>query len=140
MANRSSDIVVALAFLFAATAAHGEDSPVGFQTPSKNIACQLSTDDGQSALRCDLLKVTMKPSQPRNCGLDFGDAFEMATKGEAAPTCHGDTVADPKLPVLTYGASWQRDGFTCRSAPSGLTCSNAMQHGFSLSRATQKVF
>jgi hypothetical protein len=140
MTNRLSDIVVAMALLFAATAAHGQDGPVGFQTPSKNIACQLSVGDGQSSLRCDLLKVAAKPSRPRNCELDFGDAFEMATKGEAAPTCHGDTVADPKLPVLAYGEAWQHDGFTCRSAPSGLTCTNGTQHGFSLSRATQKVF
>ena len=34
----------------------------------------------------------------------------------------------------------QRAGFTCRSEQTGLTCFNAMQHGFSLARAKQEVF
>ena len=61
-------------------------------------------------------------------------------KGPPASVCHGDTVRDPALPVLAYGEVWQRGGFTCRSEQSGLTCFNAMQHGFSLARAEQKVF
>jgi hypothetical protein len=42
--------------------------------------------------------------------------------------------------VLAYGEVWQRGGFTCRSEQTGLTCFNAMQHGFSLSRAELTVF
>jgi hypothetical protein len=42
--------------------------------------------------------------------------------------------------VLAYGEVWQRAGFTCRLEQTGLTCFNAMQHGFSLARAEQKVF
>ncbi|WP_284267996.1 hypothetical protein [Bradyrhizobium iriomotense] len=38
---------------------------------------------------------------------------------------------DATLPV-THGEIWQRAGFTCRSEQTGLTCFNAMQHGFSL--------
>ena len=70
----------------------------------------------------------------------FGYAFEITAKGQAGHICHGDTVMDPKLPPLAYGEVWQRGGFTCRSEQTGLTCFNAMQHGFSLSRAEQKVF
>ena len=54
--------------------------------------------------------------------------------------CHGDTIMDPKLPVLNYGQTFQRDGFTCKSEPSGVTCFNADRHGFSISRNTQSVF
>jgi len=46
---------------------------------------------------------------------------------------------DAALPVLAYGEIWQRAGFTCRSDQTGLTCFNAMLHGFSLARAEQKV-
>ena len=140
MTNRFFDVLLLLAAAFAATAAHGQDGPAGFQTPSKNIACQFFTGDGQSSLRCDIMAVAAKPARPRDCELDFGDAFELPAKGAAAPICHGDTVADPKLPVLAYGAAWQRGGITCRSAPTGLTCSNTAQHGFALSRAKQQVF
>jgi hypothetical protein len=47
---------------------------------------------------------------------------------------------DRGLPVLTYGATWQHNGFTCTSEQSGVTCFNADRHGFSLSRAKQSVF
>jgi hypothetical protein len=81
-----------------------------------------------------------RPPRPADCELDWGEAFEMTAKGSAGRICHGDTVADPQLPVLAYGEIWQRGGFTCRSEQTGLTCFNAMQHGFSLSRAAQRVF
>ena len=64
----------------------------------------------------------------------------MGAKGTAARTCTDDTTFDPGLPDLAYGKAWQRGGFTCRSAPSGLTCFNAEQHGFSLSRTEQRLF
>jgi hypothetical protein len=47
---------------------------------------------------------------------------------------------DPSLPVLAYGEVWQRAGFTCRSEQTGLTCFNAMPHGFSLARASRRCF
>jgi uncharacterized protein DUF6636 len=50
------------------------------------------------------------------------------------------TITRPLAPVLAYGDIWQRAGFTCRSEQTGLTCFNAMQHGFGLSRSKQEVF
>ena len=121
-------------------AAHAQDGPIGFQTPSKNIACQFYTDNGQGVLRCDLMNMETRPPRPADCDLDWGHAFEMSAKGSPARICAGDTVVDPSMPVLAYGEVWQRAGFTCRSEQTGLTCFNAMQHGFSLARAEQKVF
>ena len=123
-----------------AATANAQDVPAGFQSPSKNIACQFFTEAKQNTLRCDILAVERKPRRAADCELDWGDAFEMTAKGSAAPICHGDTVTDQRLPVLAYGEVWQRGGFTCRSEQTGVTCFNAMQHGFALSRATQKVF
>jgi hypothetical protein len=54
--------------------------------------------------------------------------------------CHGDTVADPSAPVIPYGTQWRAYGFVCTSQTTGLTCVNSAGHGFSLSRAVQKVF
>ena len=129
-----------LALLAAAGLARAQDRPIGFQTPSKNIACQFFTDNGQGTLRCDIMNMETRPLRPADCDLDYGHAFEMSAKGNAERICAGDTVMDPSLPVLAYGEVWQRAGFTCRSEQRGLTCFNAMQRGFSLARAKQEVF
>jgi hypothetical protein len=129
-----------LALFVATTAAHAQDRPAGFLTPSKNIACQFFSNDGQGQLRCDIMNMETRPRRPADCELDWGHAFEMSAKGTAGRICAGDTVMDPSLPVLTYGEVWQRGGFTCRSEQTGLTCFNAMQRGFSLARAKQEVF
>ncbi|WP_298881986.1 DUF6636 domain-containing protein [uncultured Bradyrhizobium sp.] len=129
-----------LTLLIATNAAHAQDRPIGFLTPSKNIACQFSSDNGQGVLRCDIMATDALPRRPADCELDYGRAFEMSAKGAAGRICAGDTIMDPSLPVLAYGEVWQRAGFTCRSEQTGLTCFNAMQHGFSLARAEQKVF
>ncbi|MGX1317275.1 hypothetical protein AB7M17_000728 [Bradyrhizobium sp. USDA 377] len=133
-----------LALLAAASVAHAQDRPIGFLTPSKNIVCQFFTDSGQGndkgVLRCDIMNMDARPRRPADCELDYGHAFEMSAKGSAGRICAGDTVMDASLPVLAYGEVWQRGGFTCRSEQTGLTCFNAMQHGFSLARAEQRVF
>ncbi|MBB4366089.1 hypothetical protein GGD65_007158 [Bradyrhizobium sp. CIR18] len=120
--------------------AYAQDRPIGFLTPSKNIACQFFTDNGQGVLRCDLMNIESRPHRPADCELDYGHAFEMSAKGAAGRICAGDTVMDASLPVLAYGEAWQRGGFTCRSEQTGLTCFNAMQRGFSLARAEQRLF
>ncbi|MHB0773168.1 DUF6636 domain-containing protein [Bradyrhizobium sp. 5.13L] len=126
--------------LLSANVAQAQDRPIGFQTPSKNIACQFFTDNGQGVLRCDIMSMESRPRRPADCELDWGHAFEMSAKGAAGRICAGDTVMDPSLPVLAYGEVWQRGSFTCRSEQTGLTCFNAMQRGFSLARRNQEVF
>jgi hypothetical protein len=120
-------------------AARAQDAPVGFRTPSENIACQFYHYDGPT-LRCDIGGMSARPKRPTDCELEWGHSFEINAKGSADRVCAGDTVADPRLPVLAYGKTWQRDGITCRSDQSGLICSNARQRGFLLSRTTQRVF
>ncbi|WP_225126438.1 DUF6636 domain-containing protein [Bradyrhizobium sp. IC3123] len=93
-------------------AAHAQDRPIGFLTPSKNIACQFFTDNGQGVLRCDIMNMDVRPRRPADCELDWGHAFEMSAKGAASRICAGDTVMDPSLPVLAYGEVWQRGGLS----------------------------
>ena len=130
----------ALSFLTLATTAHAQNGPTGFRSPSRNIACQYFSDDGQNVLRCDIMQATVTARRPADCDLDWGTAFEMAARGRAERLCHGDTVMDPGLPVLAYGNVWQRGGFTCNSEQSGVTCFNTERRGFSLSRAKQELF
>lgn len=117
-----------------------DDRPVGFLTPSKNIACQFFSDNGQGVLRCDIMNMDARPRRPADCELDWGHAFEMNAKGAAGRICAGDTVMDTSLPVLAYGEVWQRGEFACRSEQTGLTCFNAMQRGFLLARGKQELF
>src|SRR5437868_9704577 len=80
-----------------------QSGPAGFKSPSKNIACQYFDYDKQNPLRCDIAATETKPRRPADCELDYGGAFEMNAKGPAVRLCHGDTVMDKALPVLTYG-------------------------------------
>jgi hypothetical protein len=132
--------LLALSVLTFAPAAHAQSGPAGFQSPSRNITCQYFGYDKENALRCDIGTIETKPRRPADCDLDYGQAFEMMAKGPAARICHGDTVMDPRLPILGYGEVWQRGGFTCKSEQSGVTCFNADRRGFSLARARQELF
>ena len=130
----------ALSLLTLSVPSHAQSGPAGFQSPSKNIACQYFDYDKRNILRCDIGAIDTKPRRPADCDLDWGSAFEMNAKGAAARICHGDTVMDKSLPVLAYGEVWQRGGFTCKSEQSGITCFNTDRRGFSLARAKQEVF
>jgi hypothetical protein len=114
----------------------------GFKMPSNNTFCVLEQGDGGGVdLRCDLNQITDKGlPRPKGCPLSYGDAFVINPTGAAIPLCHGDTVANPDLPPLAYGAVWRVNAFTCKSATTGVTCTNASGHGFSLSREAQKLF
>ena len=131
-------IALALLTLIASGAANAQS--VGFLSPSKNIACAYFDYDKQNTLRCDIMEATVTARRPADCDLEWGKAFEMNAKGGATRLCYGDTVMDPKMPVLAYGEVWQRGGFTCKSEQSGVTCFNADRRGFSLSRAKQELF
>ena len=92
--------LLTLSVLTLAASAHAQTAPAGFQSPSKNIACQYFDYDRQNILRCDIAAMETKPRRPADCELDYGGAFEMNAKGPAARICHGDTVMDKSLPVL----------------------------------------
>jgi hypothetical protein len=135
-------VVAAFAVLLAMVPNAKAQSDEGFRSPSGNIYCQAFKDDDGASLRCDIRRMANRPSgRPKDCDLEWGDAFEVSDKAQRAERiCHGDTVMEDKLPTLRYGASWQRHGFTCRSEQSGVECRNARGNGFMLSRAKQQVF
>ena len=99
-----------------------------FQMPSKNIGCATS----EGVIVCDILS-GLKPEPKRKCELDW-TGMEMERLGPAQPRCAGDTAYDQSAPVLEYGTSWSRGGFTCVSQENGLQCRNEENHGFLLSR------
>lgn len=117
------------------------DDFIYFHTPSGNIHCMLMSGD-YAAARCDMLTLTQTfPRRPSDCDLDWGDAFEVAaTDRKGHVVCHGDTVIDPDSMELGYGASATLGDFTCTSETSGMTCTNARGHGFTIAKARQTLF
>jgi hypothetical protein len=132
-------IVSLLAFLPSASA---QEKPAGFRSPSGNIFCQADKADTGYVLRCDVMKISNKPPpRPKDCDLDWGRAFEIADNAEkAARLCYGDTVANEALPLLAYGAAWQRHGFSCKSEQSGVRCVNGKGRGLSWRAARSGCF
>jgi hypothetical protein len=113
---------------------------LSFQSPSGNIFCMLMTGQYVSA-RCDMRQLTPSYHKPpADCDLEWGDSFEVGTRGRGGLVCHGDTVIAPEAFVLDYGKSVTLGGVTCESAQSGMTCRNERGHGFSISKVQQKVF
>jgi hypothetical protein len=114
----------------------------GFQTPSDNIHCVVSEiSDNVSQLRCDLTENTAPiPVKPKECNLDWGNAFAMNVEGEAQRVCHGDIVYNPNRPVLQYGKRFRYLGYSCISKTTGLICTNRDGRGWELSRSKQRLF
>ena len=132
-------LVAALAVTGAAASATGAST---FRTPSGNIGCLYTPASGSASvgLRCDLVSVAHPPARPSSCRLSYGRAFLLSGTGRARRGCVGDTVLDPHATVIGYGATRHFGPFTCTSRASGLTCRSRYHHGFTLSRAHQKLF
>ena len=137
---RSIAIAAGLAVGLCSTAASAEEAY--FRTPSKNISCAYSDDDGKPEVRCDIRSFTpTSGSRPADCELDWGDAFAIGARDAVGSIiCHGDTVISDQAKTLGYGNVWKGNGITCMSQETGLTCTNRKGHGFSLSRKKQGIF
>jgi hypothetical protein len=110
-----------------------------FKVPSGNIGCVY--DSSPAYLRCDILSgLKPRPARPASCDLDFGDSLQLRTRGQAKLVCHGDTAVDPSAKVLRYGKTWTKGPFACTSRTTGLTCINAVGHGFFMSRQSWSRF
>lgn len=113
-----------------------------FQSPSGNIVCAI--EDGATA-RCEILeKDWTPPPKPRTCPVDWGDGTVVTARGKRGVyLCAGDTIRHPPgkpYRVLAYGRSLRVASITCRSAKSGMTCTNLKKHGFLLSRERVRLF
>ena len=134
-------LLLALGAAIAAQAAQARpETLVGFRLPSRNIACAVEPAIGRApaVLRCDVLS-GLKPRPHRSCELDW-TGLSIGATGHTTPTCAGDTVADPRMPILRYGRTWHRGAFTCTSRRTGVTCRNRAGHGFVLARGHWRSF
>lgn len=131
--------IIGIVALASAAPAIGQDF-ITFQSPSGNIHCYIATDEFAEA-RCDIIDfIPSFHTAPKDCELDWGNAFFVEPKGRGILGCVGDTTINPTAPVLEYGQEIRAKGFTCRSETSGMTCTNATGGGFAVSRASQCLF
>ncbi|MGL6210056.1 MAG: DUF6636 domain-containing protein [Paracoccaceae bacterium] len=131
---------LALILALAATPALADDF-MQFQSPTGNIHCLIATGDYAEA-RCDMIELTPTYRQPPpDCDLDWGSAFTVglaSRQGQLA--CVGDTAINPDSIVLGYGKTLSLGGFDCTSEKTGMTCTNPGGHGFTLSKAKQRLY
>ncbi|MGL4238515.1 DUF6636 domain-containing protein [Tabrizicola sp.] len=112
-----------------------------FQSPTGNIHCSIYTWDNNAEARCDLQELTPSyTKRPAGCDLDWGSSFAVGAEGRGVLACVGDTVVDRRNPVLPYGEAVSLGGLSCVSAKTGITCTNAAGHGFSVAKAKQRLY
>jgi hypothetical protein len=117
------------------------DEYVGFQSPTGNIHCALYDWDGQTTVRCDLRAyVPSYTRQPPGCEFDWGMSFALEARGKGYLACVSDSMVNLRNPVLPYGEAVSMGGISCVSAKTGMTCTNAEGHGFSVAKATQRLY
>jgi hypothetical protein len=112
-----------------------------FQSPTHNIGCYMSTQQGGS-VRCDIREHSWTaPPKPAFCDVDWGGGLQVGAKRRGSIVCAGDTVLDPGSPVLGYGKASQAGPIVCHSSERGVRCSNLVSgHGFFVSRQRYDLF
>jgi hypothetical protein len=130
---------ICLAFGVAGPAQAGDF--ITFQSPTGNIHCLMDAEGAYAYVRCDLRELVPSYTRaPADCDLDWGSSFAVEDQGKGYLACVGDTVQDRRNPVLPYGEAMSWGGISCVSAKTGVTCTNADGHGFSVAKAKQKLF
>jgi hypothetical protein len=108
-----------------------------FQSPSKNITCDLTT----GAVRCEIVKRDWQPPpRPATCQLGWGHGMSIAN-GKADFVCAGDTVIGTASEVLPYGSSLRAGSVQCYSGSTAMRCIDEKSaHGFTLAVADYNLF
>ena len=89
----------------------------------------------------------MAPLRPRagspacdEFGGGWGDSTVLDQGSAAIMSCHTDSEFDPNLPVLDYGETRSIGPITCRSEPSGITCTDSTTgHDFRIARDSYEL-
>lgn len=114
---------------------------IEFRSPTGNINCIMYSDPSGASVRCDLLELTQSyTKKPAGCDFDWGRSFAVEDKGKGYLACVSDAVGGAGVAVLRYGQAVSLGGISCVSAETGMTCTNAKGHGFSVAKAKQKLF
>jgi hypothetical protein len=143
MTQRSLISLFAVSIAFAAAPA-AAFAGAGFTVPSRNTTCGLVTEGEQegvhAGLYCDstyvrginrdhLPGVELRPGRKARA-IGLGNDLALAADGDLPRAAR---------PVLGYGRTWRRGGYTCVSRSTGVSCRRG-SHGFFLSRERQHYY
>lgn len=117
------------------------DVAVAFQSPTGNIHCMIHEFGGSTQASCVMRDY--RPSYkaiPAGCsGLNI--EFTVLDWSKAGGLgCSDDMLVRSANPVLPYGDAVSLGGISCVSAKTGMTCTNADGHGFTVAKARQRFF
>jgi hypothetical protein len=125
--------------------AHADRSYYAFLSPSKNVRCVLSADDGPAPIaQCQIDHYTYVPPPAAPCAdggakpgwefrLDQGKYPYLPCEYSALDSGEGNQLA-----VLDYGQTRTLGSITCDSEPAGMTCTDSSTGHFF--RVSQQAF
>lgn len=108
------------------------DGTISFTMPSGNVGCTYIPASGTAVYR------TMTGRAELHCTIVepvYTNVVLDAQLGAPPAITGGEAPGLPIAGTLPYGAFWQTGPFTCLSARSGLTCTNAEGYGLGMARA-----
>jgi hypothetical protein len=138
-------VAFALVCVLAAPATAG--TLPGIRSPSGNISCLYIAEKPQFLL-CQIAAADYEPSLRKHCAsapyfVDWA-GFSLSAAGKGVVACAGGPAYDPQsdhphYATLAYGQTWRQGPFTCRSATTGITCTNRAGHAVFVSRGAWRV-
>jgi hypothetical protein len=115
------------------------ESPVIFQTPSKNIGCRMEP----TRVACDILHFSWSPPPaPARCeqASAWGHTIILHANGSTF-SCADNPIVTPGTQILQYGKAVVLGPFTCESREAALVCiALKTGHGITLSVEKLKLF
>ncbi|HVQ48709.1 MAG TPA: hypothetical protein VMS92_01575 [Mycobacterium sp.] len=135
-----------------AVPAHADYNNIQFLSPSANIRCQIENDDDGTAFAvCKIRDHTWEAKPVEYCqqasvpGATGGPGSDLQL-GKGSPPCVGPHTiqifySGPDAPpVLDYGQTRTFGAISCKSEPSGVTCSDSSSgHFFRISRDSYQL-
>jgi hypothetical protein len=116
------------------------DTYIAFQSPTGNIHCSIHEFGGETQARCTLQEfIPTLGDWPSGCA-GLNREFSVTDLGEGSLSCSDANLVNGGNSVLTYGESISLAGVSCVSAKTGMTCTNAEGHGFSVAKAQQSIY
>ncbi len=108
-----------------------------FVSPTGNITCTLSEDNGVS---CHVFEHewTLDAPTDTDCQEDWGDNIGL-TDGGVNFGCYSDIYWDLDADTLPYGSAIEVGDFDCRSERSGVSCFNSTGAGFTVAQASYDI-
>jgi hypothetical protein len=136
-------LLALLGLLLSAVPASAAFKARAFKTKTGNIRCigQGDTATGKDfGMRCDITHHTWKaPKQSKPCTEgDYGSSLGMTKRSGAKFICVSDAIGPAR--TMKYGSVFRFGPFRCTIKTSGVRCTNANHHGWSVSRERVRRF